>query len=369
MTQDRAVHRRHQQTRRRSPGLRAVAVPSAILAAVLAAVVGLAPAAVAAEPGAALESLGHVSTSTAPTAPVVRPALVGTGASGSTAPTAPAAVRSAATAPMPGTPLVPQLTWFDQEMILLVNRARLEAGLTPLVEAEGLTRLALTWTTVLASGGTDDRLEHNPDVPVWLPQFGAGSGSAWGENVGQWTTGTGTPEMLFASYMDSPSHRENILRPEYRFIGMASGPGRAGSDFNTMVFTDGVDADAPVRDVLLPVPDREPVGALDAVLRSGDGDRLRFQGWTMDPDDFERPTQVEFTVTTADGTTFTTGRFVARTWRGDVAAWYGISASGRHGFTVTVPRPAVGGELQVCATAVGLDGGANTLLGCRTLPA
>jgi hypothetical protein len=265
------------------------------------------------------------------------------------------------------------MTWFDQEMILLVNRARLEAGLPPVVEAEGLTRLALTWTSVLAGGGTGDRLEHNPDVPVWLPVFGATSGSAWGENVGQWTTGTGTPQMLFTSYLDSPSHRENILRPEYRYIGMASGPGRAGSDFNTMVFTDAVDGDAPVREVLLPVPDRAPDGALDAVLRSGDGDRIRFDGWTMDPDDFERPTQVEVAVTGPDGTPLLTARFVARSWRGDLAAWYGTTAGGRHGFRVTVPRPVVprplGGELQACATAVGLDGGASTPLGCRTLPA
>jgi uncharacterized protein YkwD len=129
---------------------------------------------------------------------------------------------------------------FDQQMIRLVNLARAEHGLAPVLEAKGLTKLSVWWSTRLASGATGYVLKHNVDAWTMLPRYGAASRTSWGENVAKFSPAAVPAAEILAAYMRSPGHRANILRSGYRYIGMGTMTGSGGT-FNTMTFTDKVD--------------------------------------------------------------------------------------------------------------------------------
>jgi uncharacterized protein YkwD len=131
-----------------------------------------------------------------------------------------------------------QLTSFDQQLIKLVNEARSRAGLPAVVEARGLTRLSVDWSTRMAN---ENRLRHNPDAWTQVLSYGASNRTAWAENVGRWSSDAYSPEEAFGAYMDSPGHRANILGTQYRYIGMGTITGVGEDDYNTMTFTDRVD--------------------------------------------------------------------------------------------------------------------------------
>lgn len=132
----------------------------------------------------------------------------------------------------------------DVEFVKLVNQARSQNGLSPVVHSADLRRLSTYWSDKMATGGTSCRLAHNPDAWNQLPSYGAASRTKWGENVASWTTDRYSAQDIFNLYMESPGHRANILGKDYRYIGVAtvSGTGGcAGTDWNTMTFTDKVD--------------------------------------------------------------------------------------------------------------------------------
>lgn len=132
----------------------------------------------------------------------------------------------------------------DTEFVNLVNQARAQNGLSPVVHSSDLRRLSTSWSDKMATGGTSCRLAHNPDAWNQLPSYGAASRTKWGENVASWSTDQYSAKDIFDLYMQSPGHRANILGKDYRFIGVAtvSGSGGcAGTDWNTMTFTDKVD--------------------------------------------------------------------------------------------------------------------------------
>lgn len=132
----------------------------------------------------------------------------------------------------------------DAQFVQLVNQARSQNGLTPLVHSADLRRLSTYWSDKMATGGTSCRLAHNPDAWNQLPSYGAASRTKWGENVASWTTDQYSAQDIFNLYMESPGHRANILGKDYRYIGVATVTGSggcSGTDWNTMTFTDKVD--------------------------------------------------------------------------------------------------------------------------------
>jgi uncharacterized YkwD family protein len=66
-----------------------------------------------------------------------------------------------------------------------------------------------------------------------LNKFGI-TWSAWGENI---ASGQKTPEEVMDAWMNSPSHRENILSPNFAFIGVGYYTDSNGKAYWTQMFT------------------------------------------------------------------------------------------------------------------------------------
>ncbi|HXR40911.1 MAG TPA: glycosyl hydrolase family 18 protein [Acidothermaceae bacterium] len=100
-----------------------------------------------------------------------------------------------------------------------------------------------------------------------------------------------------------------------------------------------------------------PFGSFDAASPAGPG-KVAIRGWSIDPD-IADPTRVDVYV---DGRG--AASMQASGGRGDVARIYpGYGAA--HGFNATLTVG--GGQHQVCAFAINVGPGGNTLLGCRTV--
>ena len=96
----------------------------------------------------------------------------------------------------------------------LVNQARASVGARPLGWSPALATKATDWAEHLAAMGT---LSHSN-----LP---AGAPAGWqelGENVGYARTVT----EVHTGFLDSPEHRQNMLNPKWRVMGI--GAVRAG---------------------------------------------------------------------------------------------------------------------------------------------
>ena len=98
-----------------------------------------------------------------------------------------------------------------------------------------------------------------------------------------------------------------------------------------------------------------PVGSVDVV--SATGTSVTVKGWALDPDTVS-PIAVHIYVGPT-GTAFTSDKY-----RADIARAYPLYGAS-HGFSATVTGPA--GTSDVCAYAIDTNGGANTLLGCKSV--
>lgn len=54
--------------------------------------------------------------------------------------------------------------------------------------------------------------------------------TAYGENI---AAGQRTPQEVMNAWMDSPGHRENILNPDFTYLGVGYVPGNTESDYAT----------------------------------------------------------------------------------------------------------------------------------------
>jgi hypothetical protein len=102
------------------------------------------------------------------------------------------------------------------------------------------------------------------------------------------------------------------------------------------------------------VPDRAPIGSVDAVTVSGG--TLTVSGWTLDPDT-TAPTDVHVYV---DGAGVAVRADLSRP---DVGQAFGLGD--RHGFTHS--RRLGPGPHTVCVHGINTVAGPHTLLGCRTV--
>jgi Domain of unknown function (DUF1906) len=133
---------------------------------------------------------------------------------------------------------------------------------------------------------------------------------------------------------------------------------------------DSVDAAAVGEAALPPTPEDNPVGALDLAAAAGPG-QVRIRGWAFDGNAPTQPLAIRLVVGGRDGevgvASYELGP-VADLSRRDVRLKY-PEAGGRHGFDVTLPT-VKSGRQRVCAYALDLDPGEDTLLGCKgvTIP-
>jgi uncharacterized protein YkwD len=135
-----------------------------------------------------------------------------------------------------------RLSEVDARMIQLVNAQRSAAGLPTLQSNAGLVNLSMYWSSQMADGATNYALQHNPNAFQQTLSFGASNRTAWGENVAKWSPTTTTADAIFDAYWNSPGHKANILGGSYRYVGIATVSGSNGIAWNTMTFTDKVDA-------------------------------------------------------------------------------------------------------------------------------
>src|SRR5829696_2095000 len=122
------------------------------------------------------------------------------------------------------TPAAASLPAVVQATLCLLNGERADHGLAPLVPNAKLAATAGAYAQDLVAGsyfshtgrdgsGVLDRIERSGYIP-------ADAGYILGENLA-WGTGTlATPGSIMTAWMNSPGHRENILMPDYREIGI-----------------------------------------------------------------------------------------------------------------------------------------------------
>lgn len=122
--------------------------------------------------------------------------------------TAPAPAVASATVALPGN---------DFAFVGAINAQRQAHGLPALTMLGSMQQAARWWTDELVRGSY---LAHAPNIATGLP-------SNWrraGENAGRGAT----VQSLMAAFMASPSHRANILDPDFTHIGVATVQGTDG---------------------------------------------------------------------------------------------------------------------------------------------
>ena len=124
----------------------------------------------------------------------------------------------------------------DTSIACLINAQRAAYGVGPVQPNEALRDAALSHSTEMVREGY---FEHTSPAGLTFVQRIEGTGymrgsRSWevGENL-VWGTGPlSTPQSLVTSWMNSPPHRENLLRGRFREIGIAAfvGTPENGSD-------------------------------------------------------------------------------------------------------------------------------------------
>jgi len=128
---------------------------------------------------------------------------------------------------------VVDLASFAREAVRLTNIERANNGLPPLSEDPALTRTAVVRANEIVLLFSHER----PDGTRCFTAFDEnGVNYGWaGENIGMGQT---TPAEVVRAWMDSPGHRENILKEEFSHIGIGVAMDNNGKLYWAQNFTD-----------------------------------------------------------------------------------------------------------------------------------
>jgi uncharacterized protein YkwD len=126
------------------------------------------------------------------------------------------------------------LTADEQTILDLTNKARAEEKLPLLKMNPTLTEVARAHSKNMAKQG---KMDHELDGKKPSDRVNA-AGYNWrwvGENI---ASGEGSPsaDEIFKGWMNSPHHKENILRKEYKEIGIGIATNEKGETYFTQVF-------------------------------------------------------------------------------------------------------------------------------------
>jgi uncharacterized protein YkwD len=144
-----------------------------------------------------------------------------------------AAAPAAATATTPAVAAsvgncTPSATWpanhtdLADQVVTLVNAHRATLGLSALVVSPTLTAAATWKARHMAAYRYMDHPDPGPPVARTLPQRLAACGysqATWGENI---ASGYATAQAVFSAWLNSPGHRANIERADFRATGVAA---------------------------------------------------------------------------------------------------------------------------------------------------
>jgi uncharacterized protein YkwD len=148
----------------------------------------------------------------------------------------------------PNADLVPasdNLARVEAAVLCLIDRERVGAGLVPLGRSVKLDRSALFHSAEMVRYHfLGHEASGRPSLLARIRGYGYFSGATGGlyaENVGAGPSSNGTAHALMDAWMASPGHRENLLYPRFRDVGIAAvlaPPDRAFfADFPSTVYT------------------------------------------------------------------------------------------------------------------------------------
>jgi uncharacterized protein YkwD len=123
----------------------------------------------------------------------------------------------------------------ERAMLCLVNRARANRGLEPLAAPDSLARAADRKSADILRCEEFSHSACGRDPEYWPQRFGY-SGCV-GENIAYSIGAAATPRAIFRLWMNSPGHRENILRGSYDDIGIGVRIGEIDGYRNAHVWT------------------------------------------------------------------------------------------------------------------------------------
>ena len=133
---------------------------------------------------------------------------------------------------------------------------------------------------------------------------------------------------------------------------------------------DSVDGATVGTATLPPTAEEDPIGALELAAAAGPG-QVRIRGWALDANSPTQALAIRLVVGGREGdpevATYELGS-IANLPRRDLRLQY-PEAGGRHGFDISLPT-VKSGRQRVCAYALDVDPGEDTLLGCKgvTIP-
>jgi uncharacterized protein YkwD len=113
------------------------------------------------------------------------------------------------------------LNGLEAEILKLINKVRADHGLNQLQIVQSLTDIARTRCSDMVSRGYFSH--YTPEGTTFF-NIMRNAGIGWsnaGENLGNATpAGYGSPSAFINAWMNSASHRDNMLRGHYRLIGV-----------------------------------------------------------------------------------------------------------------------------------------------------
>lgn len=123
---------------------------------------------------------------------------------------------------------------YEERVVQLVNIEREKAGLDALYIDSKISDVARVKSKDMADLNYFDH--YSPTYGMannMLLRFGI-TYSFWGENI---ASGQDTPEIVVHEWMNSPTHRANILSQNFTFIGVGYYLDTDGTPFWTQLFT------------------------------------------------------------------------------------------------------------------------------------
>lgn len=113
---------------------------------------------------------------------------------------------------------------YAQRTLELVNQERAKVGAPPLQLKEDMNKAARDFSKDMVDRNYFSHVD--PDgVDPWARMGKAGIANPGSENIAEGQT---TPEEAVASWMESDGHRENLLNPNFKFMGIGVAVGANG---------------------------------------------------------------------------------------------------------------------------------------------
>lgn len=123
------------------------------------------------------------------------------------------------------------------ELLALTNAARSAVGLWPYIYDAGLSELAYTRSSEMVTEGWFGHVrpgESEYRFSVLIQEAGYTTNLWQGENLAV----VYSPQNAIKMWMDSPSHRSNILETRFTRVGLAVAINDSGQQVYTMIFMD-----------------------------------------------------------------------------------------------------------------------------------